>query len=58
MKSVAYFCDRLNRVRLYELESDWSDKKEADEMDTFNVGLRNEYTNKQFHPASAVFQQM
>ena len=49
---------RLNRDRKFELESDWSDKKESDDMDTFNVGLRNEHTNKQFHPGAAVFQEV
>ena len=37
---------------------DWSDKKEADELDTFCAGLRNEHTNKQFFAAAAKFQEM
>ena len=37
---------------------DWSDKKEADELETKAVNLRNEHTNKQFHPGSAKFQEM
>ncbi|KAK2189711.1 hypothetical protein NP493_99g05005 [Ridgeia piscesae] len=37
---------KRNRDRKHELEMDWSDKKEADELDTFCAGLRNEHTNK------------
>jgi hypothetical protein len=37
---------------------DWSDKKEADELDTKAVNLRNEHTNKQFHPGAAKFQEV
>jgi len=38
-----------------ELELDWSDKKETDEIDTFCVELRNEHTRKQFHPGVVKF---
>ena len=49
---------RRNRDRKQELEMDWSDKKEADEIDTFCAGLRNGHTNKQFYAGSARFQEM
>ena len=49
---------RLDRDRKHELEQDWSDKHEADIMDSFNVALRNEHTCKQFHAGAAVFQQV
>ena len=37
---------------------DWSDKKEAEEIDSSMAGLRNEHTNKQFYAGSAKFQEM
>lgn len=40
------------------MEFDWSDKKEADELDTTCAILRNEDTNKQFYPGAARFQEM
>jgi len=46
---------RQNRNRKAELEQDWSDKKETDELDTFCVELRNEHTRKQFHPGVVKF---
>ena len=49
---------RRNRDRKQELEMDWSDKKEADEIDSFCGSLRNEHTCKQFHAGSAKFQEM
>ena len=49
---------RRNRDRKQELELDWSDKKEANEIDSFCGGLRNEHTNKQFFGGSAKFQEM
>jgi tektin-4 len=49
---------KLNRDRKQSLEMDWSDKKEADELDTKAVILRNEDTNKQFYPEAARFQQI
>jgi tektin-4 len=50
--------DRRNRDQKQALEMDWSDKKEADELDTKAVNLRNEHTNKQFYPGAAKFQEM
>lgn len=49
---------RRNRDQKENLEMDWSDKKEADELDTFCVQLRNEHTCKQFYPGSAKFQEI
>jgi len=49
---------RLNRNEKKKLEFDWSDKKEADELDTKCAILRNEDTNKQFYPGAARFQEM
>ena len=49
---------RRNRDRKQELEFDWSDKKEADEIDAFCVNLKNGHTNKQFFAGSAKFQEM
>ncbi len=37
---------------------DWSDKKEAKEIDTKCGILRNEHTNKQFFAGAAKFQEM
>nr|WLD15745.1 tektin 4 [Platynereis dumerilii] len=44
---------KRNRDRKQELEMDWSDKKEADEIDTFAGALRNGHTCKQFFAGSA-----
>jgi len=49
---------KRNRDRKQELEMDWSDKKEANELDTFCGALRNETTCKQFHAGSAKFQEI
>jgi len=49
---------RRNRDEKKNLEFDWSDKKEADELDTKCAILRNEDTNKQFYPGAARFQEM
>lgn len=37
---------------------DWSDKKEALEIDTASGTLRNHHTNKQFHDGAAKFEEM
>lgn len=37
---------------------DWSDKKEAHEIDTACFNLRNGHTNKQFHPGAARYQEI
>lgn len=52
-----YIC-RRNRDRKQELEMDWSDKKEANEIDAFCANLRNGHTSKQFFPGAAKFQEM
>ena len=49
---------RRNRDRKQELEMDWSDKKEADEIDTFAGALRNGHTCKQFFAGSAKVPEM
>lgn len=49
---------KRNRDRKQELEMDWSDKKEADEIDSFCGGLKNEHTCKQFFAGSAKFQEI
>jgi tektin-4 len=49
---------KRNRDRKQELEMDWSDKKEADEIDTFCTALRNHHTSKQFFVGSAKFQEI
>jgi len=49
---------KRNRDRKQELEMDWSDKKEADEIDAFCAGLKNGHTNKQFFAGSAKFQEI
>jgi tektin-4 len=49
---------KRNRDRKQELEMDWSDKKEADELDAFCAGLKNGHTCKQFHAGSAKFQEI
>jgi len=56
LKRTIKECDdqiRRNRDRKQELEMDWSDKKEADEIDTFAGALRNSHTCKQFFAGSA-----
>lgn len=53
------FCfTRLNRDAKQNLEMDWSDKKEAHEIDTACFNLRNGHTNKQFHPGAARYQEI
>ena len=49
---------RLNRDAKQNLEMDWSDKKEAHEIDTACFNLRNGHTNKQFHPGAARYQEI
>lgn len=49
---------KRNRDRKQELEMDWSDKKEAEEIDAFCAGLKNGHTNKQFYAGSARFQEI
>jgi len=50
--------NRRNRDRKQILEMDWSDKKEADGIDSFCANLRNEHTCKQFYPGAARFQEV
>lgn len=49
---------KRNRDRKQELEMDWSDKMEAEEIDSFCAGLRNGHTNKQFYAGAAKFQEI
>ncbi|PVD34836.1 hypothetical protein C0Q70_06115 [Pomacea canaliculata] len=49
---------RLNRDAKQILEMDWSDKKEALEIDTASGTLRNHHTNKQFHDGAAKFEEI
>lgn len=49
---------KRNRDRKQELEMDWSDKKEADELDSFSAALKNGDTCKQFFAGSAKFQEI
>uniref|UniRef100_A0A1I8IVP9 Tektin n=1 Tax=Macrostomum lignano TaxID=282301 RepID=A0A1I8IVP9_9PLAT len=49
---------KLNRAAKESLEMDWSDKKEADEIDAVCANLRNGNTNKQFHAGVARFQEI
>ncbi|CAG5117655.1 unnamed protein product [Candidula unifasciata] len=49
---------RLNRDAKQNLEMDWSDKKEALEIDTRSGALRNHHTNKQFHDGAAKFEEI
>lgn len=49
---------RLNRDAKQNLEMDWSDKKEALEIDTKSGALKNHHTDKQFYPGAAKFQEM
>ena len=48
----------MNRDAKQNLEMDWSDKKEAHEIDTASGNLKNHHTNKQFYPGAAKFQEM
>lgn len=52
------FLSRLNRNAKQNLEMDWSDKKEALEIDTKSGALRNEHTDKQFYSGAAKFEEM
>ena len=56
--SMSYLYYRLNREAKQNLEMDWSDKKEALEIDTVSGALKNHNTNKQFYPGAAKFQEM
>lgn len=61
MSSLDLCCflfERLNRDAKQNLEMDWSDKKEALEIDTVSGALKNTNTNKQFYPGAAKFQEM
>lgn len=49
---------KRNRDHKQILEMDWSDKKEAEEIDAFCANLRNEHTCKQFYPGAARFQEI
>lgn len=49
---------KRNLDRKKELEMDWSDKKEAEEIDSQCGALRNGHTNKQFFAGSAKFQEI
>ncbi|KAI8796600.1 tektin-4 [Biomphalaria glabrata] len=49
---------RLNRDAKQNLEMDWSDKKEALEIETKSGSLRNHHTNKQFHDGAAKFEEI
>uniref|UniRef100_A0A1I8FI58 Tektin n=1 Tax=Macrostomum lignano TaxID=282301 RepID=A0A1I8FI58_9PLAT len=49
---------KLNRAAKESLEMDWSDKKEADEIDAVCANLRNGNTNKQFHAGVGRFQEI
>ena len=48
----------MNRDAKQNLEMDWSDKKEALEIDTKSGALKNHHTDKQFYPGAAKFQEM
>lgn len=49
---------KRNRDRKQELEMDWSDKLEAEQLDSFCGALKNTSTCKQFHAGSAKFQEI
>jgi tektin-4 len=49
---------RFNRDAKLNLELDWSDKKEAEEIDAISGILRNNDTNKQFYAGAAKFEDM
>jgi len=44
---------RVNRDRKHELEMDWSDKKETEDIEAFCSSLKNQHTCKQFHAGAA-----
>ena len=50
--------NRRSRAEKKNLEFDWSDKKEAKELDDFCVSLRNQSTRKMYYPGAARFQEM
>lgn len=58
LRIIVIFTSRLNRDAKQNLEMDWSDKKEAHEIDTNCFNLRNGHTNKQFHPGAARYQEI
>lgn len=58
LKWYFLFLLRRNLDRKQELELDWSDKKEAEEIDSACGALRNGHTNKQFFAGSAKFQEV
>lgn len=49
---------KLNRNAKQNLEMDWSDKKEALEIDSKSGALRNEHTDKQFYSGAAKFEEI
>ncbi|XP_063443531.1 tektin-4-like [Mytilus edulis] len=49
---------KLNREAKQNLEMDWSDKKEALEIDTKSGSLRNHHTDKQFYSGAAKFEEI
>ncbi|XP_064622368.1 tektin-4-like [Lineus longissimus] len=49
---------KFNRDAKQNLEMDWSDKKEADEIDSICGILRNNSTNKQFYAGAAKFEEI
>lgn len=49
---------KSNRDAKQNLEMDWSDKKEALEIDTKSGALKNHHTDKQFYPGAAKFQEI
>ncbi|XP_060074860.1 tektin-4-like [Ylistrum balloti] len=49
---------KLNREAKQNLEMDWSDKKDALEIDTASGALRNGHTNKQFYSGAAKFEEI
>jgi len=49
---------RMNRDAKQNLEMDWSDKKEALEIESKSGALRNHHTNKQFHDGAAKFEEI
>lgn len=57
-ETTVFFFSRLNRNAKQNLEMDWSDKKEALEIDTKSGALRNEHTDKQFYSGAAKFEEM
>ncbi|XP_029647027.1 tektin-4-like [Octopus sinensis] len=59
-KTIAKTDEQLenNRLTKQKMEMDWSDKKEALQIDSRCAILRNHHTNKQFFPGSANFQEI